>query len=586
VKKGADLEAAIKGLEAKAAKAAIDLKAADDATHFEAQGKEAALGKAAAADRQRDALQGLVRDLERKTVEGSKVGKSHSARADDLERKLKAAERAAAETKQSLDEAHEAARNQAESTDNARKALEASSADKLRIEQEQAAVRVSKAKTETDEKEKTMLRVQQQLQTQLDMVSTDLTMQREYGEQSQEEISKLQARLDEEDVLKKQAADTLSKRGREATHLAAELAASKDAETRQAAAAFEGAEQATRLQEELENLAGERALLDVELERQRKVMGEVEKSNQAEREELVNKLQHTTAVSNRTQEEATRLATQLQVARSQLETEAESAASFSAKVQELAKSSAEQEQVRGRMEQKLVDYKGERSVLHKQLQEANSKLDMAADALTAAANQSSEMKGMEQRIRVMSAEREMDRVRALSMEAQLEQVAQGRDYETEQLTTRIASYERALFETRRSLAAKDSRISQLDGQLSKLTGVPSSGASYGSPAVRPSTSPVRSVPPPNDDSPERVGFQGAERESPLFSTSAFERRDPAEGAARSVAGPDLLMPAPRGDNASSRSSSLSSGLTGGFAADAAAQEEDFEIPGGQQEQYC
>jgi len=149
----------------------------------------------------------------------------------------------------------------------------------------------------------------------------------------------------------------------------------------------------------------------------------VEKANLDEKKHLHAQLAEAVDLGKKRQEEATRLAMQLQVALGQHEGAQAEAEKLGQEVHGLVQTLAEKEGDKVAAERKAAYYKADRGVLSKQLEEANGKLAMAASALQAAAGQSTELKEMEQRLRQLQAEREMERVRSASLTAQLEQVS-------------------------------------------------------------------------------------------------------------------------------------------------------------------
>lgn len=64
-------------------------------------------------------------------------------------------------------------------------------------------------------------------------------------------------------------------------------------------------------------------------------------------------------------------------------------------------------------------------VLHQQLSEANAKLAMAAEALRVSGQQTLEITNLEQQLRAAGKQREEDRMKIVSMDAQLSQTASG-----------------------------------------------------------------------------------------------------------------------------------------------------------------
>ena len=111
----------------------------------------------------------------------------------------------------------------------------------------------------------------------------------------------------------------------------------------------------------------------------------------------------------------------------------------------------------------------ERNVLHKQLQDANQKLALAAEALTSASSQSAEMSRLEIQMRgvknlsmfdmytdvgclsALAKEKEQDRMKISAMEHQLHQSESMYKMQMERTNERLKHYERALFDTRQVL---------------------------------------------------------------------------------------------------------------------------------------
>eukprot|EP00960_Hanusia_phi_P057200 763491-Hanusia_phi.AAC.4 len=112
----------------------------------------------------------------------------------------------------------------------------------------------------------------------------------------------------------------------------------------------------------------------------------------------------------------------------------------------------------------------ERNVLHKQLQDANQKLALAAEALNSASAQSAEMSRLEIQMRALNKEKEQDRMKLSAMEHQLHQSESMYKMQMERTNERLKHYERALFDTRQVLAMKDTKIAQLETNISRLLG--------------------------------------------------------------------------------------------------------------------
>eukprot|EP00285_Hemiselmis_virescens_P007734 CAMPEP_0173385888 /NCGR_PEP_ID=MMETSP1356-20130122/8482_1 /TAXON_ID=77927 ORGANISM="Hemiselmis virescens, Strain PCC157" /NCGR_SAMPLE_ID=MMETSP1356 /ASSEMBLY_ACC=CAM_ASM_000847 /LENGTH=1265 /DNA_ID=CAMNT_0014341893 /DNA_START=61 /DNA_END=3855 /DNA_ORIENTATION=+ len=129
---------------------------------------------------------------------------------------------------------------------------------------------------------------------------------------------------------------------------------------------------------------------------------------------------------------------------------------------------AEKAAATGQLEEIQKQFKKERDVLHQQLSEANSKLSMAAEALRISGQQVAEITSLEQQLRATGKQREEDKMKIVSMEAQLNQTSSGSRVQIDRANERIQAYERALFDSRQSLASKDSRIAELESSVSRL----------------------------------------------------------------------------------------------------------------------
>jgi chromosome segregation ATPase len=129
---------------------------------------------------------------------------------------------------------------------------------------------------------------------------------------------------------------------------------------------------------------------------------------------------------------------------------------------------AERAAATGQLEEMQKQFKKERDALHQQLSEANSKLSMAAEALRISGQQVAEITSLEQQLRAQDKQREEDRMKIVSMEAQLNQTNSGNRVQIDRANERIQAYERALFDARQTLASKDSRIAELESSVSRL----------------------------------------------------------------------------------------------------------------------
>jgi len=129
---------------------------------------------------------------------------------------------------------------------------------------------------------------------------------------------------------------------------------------------------------------------------------------------------------------------------------------------------AEKAAATGQLEEMQRQFKKERDALHQQLSEANSKLSMAAEALRISGQQVAEITSLEQQLRATGKQREEDKMKIVSMEAQLNQTNSGNRVQIDRANERIQAYERALFDARQTLASKDSRIAELESSVARL----------------------------------------------------------------------------------------------------------------------
>jgi len=129
---------------------------------------------------------------------------------------------------------------------------------------------------------------------------------------------------------------------------------------------------------------------------------------------------------------------------------------------------AEKAAATGQLEELQKQFNKERDALHQQLSEANSKLSMAAEALRISGQQVAEITSLEQQLRATGKQREEDKMKIVSMEAQLNQTNSGNRVQIDRANERIQAYERALFDARQTLASKDSRIAELESSVSRL----------------------------------------------------------------------------------------------------------------------
>ncbi len=147
---------------------------------------------------------------------------------------------------------------------------------------------------------------------------------------------------------------------------------------------------------------------------------------------------------------------------------------------------AEKRALQAQVEELGRRHGAERTALHGRLQDANARLALAAEALHGAARKSGDMAVLEQqlaeaaharddaRARAARAEAAVQQARggAAALEAQLgqaQQEAAGAALELERARERVQSYERALFDTRQSIALKDARVAELEANAARLS---------------------------------------------------------------------------------------------------------------------
>jgi hypothetical protein len=135
----------------------------------------------------------------------------------------------------------------------------------------------------------------------------------------------------------------------------------------------------------------------------------------------------------------------------------------------MAQFQAQEQKVTQGLKQVQASSLQERTLLHQQLQDANAKLALDADALTKANTQTAEISRMEQDMHAMTSERDTNAMTIQQLQAQITQSESDKKMQIDRANERLKNYERALFDTRQVLAMKDAKIATLESNVKRLS---------------------------------------------------------------------------------------------------------------------